>query len=213
MWWPSYDDGFDTGNTAVAFSLNRVQEAPPAPEPPEFSASGDYERRIRENLSAGRNLGAPVTATDPNNDRLTYTIPSSDYFEIIDSTGQLRTKTELDHEDQDQHFVSVTATDPGGLTDTVTVTITVEDVDETPVVSGPSSVNIRENGGEEIDTYTSTDPDEEGIDLVLTGADAEDFTLNSGGVLALNEVTDFEKPGRLQPGQPLPGYHRGPGAG
>ena len=65
--------------------------------------------------------------------------------------------------------MSVTATDPGGLTDTVTVTITVEDVDETPVVSGPPSVNIRENGGEEIDTYTSTDPDEEGIDLGSDG--------------------------------------------
>ena len=189
----SYDDGFDTGNTAVAFSLNRVQEAPPSPEPPEFPAGGDYDRSIRENLSSGRTLGPPIRATDPNNDRLTYTIPASDYFEIVDSTGQLRTKAMLDHEDRAEHIVTVTATDPGGLTDTDTVTITVEDVDETPVVSGPTSVNFRENGGGGIGPYTSTDPDEEGIDLVLTGTDAEDFTLNSGD-LTLNEVPNFEEP-------------------
>ena len=35
----------------------------------------DYgQRTIRENMRAGRNLGAPVTATDANNDRLTYSI-------------------------------------------------------------------------------------------------------------------------------------------
>ena len=32
----SYNDGFDTGNTAIAVSANRVQEAPPAPEAPVF---------------------------------------------------------------------------------------------------------------------------------------------------------------------------------
>ena len=189
----SYDDGFDDGNTAVAFSAHRVQEAPTAPESPEFPTAGDYERSIRENLSSGRNLGAPVRATDPNNERLTYTIPASDEFEIVAATGQLRTKVGLDHEDQDEHTITVSATDPGGLTDTVTVTITVEDVDETPVISGPSSVNIRENSSGVMAIYSSTDPDEEGIDLVLTGADAEDFTFNSGD-LTLDEILNFEDP-------------------
>ena len=190
----SYDDGFDTDNTAMAFSAYRVQEPPATPQSPEFATNGDYERSIRENLSAGRNLGAPVRATDPNNEKLTYSIPTSDDFEIIDSTGQLRTNAMLDHEDQDVHTITVTATDPGGLTDTVTVTITVEDVDETPVVLGPASVNIWEYDSGNIETYTSTDPDEEGIDLVLTGADAEEFTLSSDGVLALKEPLDFEEP-------------------
>ena len=192
----TYDDGYDTGNSASAVSVNRVQEAPPAPEPPVFPADGDYDRSIRENLSAGRNIGAPVTATDGDNDRLTYTIPASDEFEIVESTGQLRTKAELDREGQDQHFVTVTATDPGGLTDTVTVTITVEDVDETPVVSGPGSLELEEgtSAGTTLATYTSTDPDRKGIDLVLSGTDSEDFTLSSSGVLTFNEVPNFEEP-------------------
>ena len=211
----SYDDGHGTGKTAAAVSVNRVQEAPPVPEPPVFPADGDYERTIRENLTAGRNLGAPVAATDGNNDRLTYNIAASDEFEIVESTGQLRTKAELDHEGREQHFVTVTATDPGGLTDTVSVTITVEDVDETPVVSGPSSLEFEEGTGTgaALATYTSTDPDLKGIDLVLSGADGEDFTLSSGGVLTFNEVPRLRGAGRLQPRQPLPVHRRGQGAG
>ncbi len=187
----SYDDAFGS-KTVVAVSANRALAVNPDNVRPEFPANGDYERTIRENLPAGRNLGAPVTATDGNDDRLTYSIGVNDNFKIVEATGQLRTKTVLDHEDQKQHFVTVTATDPGNLAVTVTVTITVEDVDETPVISGPDSVNIRENSGGVIATYTSTDPDEEGIAWVLTGADAEDFTLISGS-LTFNEIPDYEK--------------------
>ena len=103
-----------------------------------------------------------MTATDGNNDRLTYSIPASDEFEIVESTGQLRTRAELDREGQDQHFVTVTATDPGGLTDTVTVTITVEDVDETPVVSGQASPEVAENGNRNVATYYGHRPGRRG---------------------------------------------------
>ena len=75
-----------------------------------FPDNRDYDHAFRENLPAGRNLGAPVTATDGDNDRLTYSTPPSDYFEIVDSTGQLSTKAELDHETRPTHTVTVTAT-------------------------------------------------------------------------------------------------------
>ena len=188
----SYDDGHGDDKTAFAVSANRVQEAPPVPLPPEFP-DGDHERSIRENTRAGRNLGAPVTATDGNNDRLTYTIVASDHFEIVEGTGQLRTRVELDHETSPTRTVTVTATDPGGDGDTVDVTITVEDVDETPVVTGPTSPEVAENGNTDVSTYTSTDPDLKGIEWVLTGTDREDFNLSSGGVLTFNEVPDYEE--------------------
>ena len=133
----SYDDGFDTGNTATAVSANLAVAVNPGNLRPEFPSTADYNRTIRENLSP-RNLGAPVRATDENSgDRLTYSIPASDLFEINQSTGQLRTKVALDHEEQPSHTITVTATDPGNLTASQSVTITVEDVDETPVISGP----------------------------------------------------------------------------
>ncbi len=188
----SYDDGFDTSNTAAAVSANRVQVRPPDPAPPVFGLDGDYQRTIRENTRASTNLGAPVTATDINNDKLTYSIDDTTNFEIVESTGQLRTRVELDHEEQASRSVVVTATDPDNTSDNVTVTITVENVDETPVVSGPATVDVAENAGTSVATYAATDPDDTGIDWILTGTDSGPFTL-SGGVLTFNEVPDYEE--------------------
>ena len=191
----SYDDGHGTGKTATAVSANRAQEAPPDPEAPVFPADVDYERSIRENTRAGTNLGAPVRATDANNDRLTYTIPASNYFEINEASGQLRTKVELDHETGPTHTVTITATDPGNDTGNVDVTITVEDVDETPVVSGGTSLEFEEgtSTGTPLASYTATDPEMETTAWGLSGTDRDDFEI-SNGVLTFNTAPDFESP-------------------
>ena len=48
----SYDDGHGDDKSAAAVSANRVQEAPPQPEPPVFPVGGDYDQRsIRENTA------------------------------------------------------------------------------------------------------------------------------------------------------------------
>ena len=191
----SYDDGFDTGNTAAAVSANRVLAVNPDNVRPEFPANGDYNRSIRENLTP-RNLGAPVTATDENSDRMTYSILESDLFEINQTTGQLGTKVMLDHETGDSHTIAVTANDPSGDTGTVDVTITVEDVDETPVISGPSTVDFAEGAAGTVATYTATDPDDKGIDLMLTGSDDDALTLSGSGLsrtLAFQNAPNFEE--------------------
>ena len=120
----------------------------------------------------------------------------SELFEIVEATGQLRTKIELDHEEQATRTIVVTATDPGDDTDSVNVTITVEDVDETPVVTGPTTLEFEEDTstGTTLATYMSTDPDRKGVDMELTGTDSEHFTLSSGGALSFNAVPDFEEP-------------------
>ena len=191
----SYDDGHGAGKSATSVSADRVQARPADPEPPVFPADGNYARIIRENMRAGTNVGALVAATDANNDRLTYSIGVSDYFEIVASTGQIRTRAELDHETGPTMTVTVTATDPGGLADSIAVTVTVEDVDETPVVTGESTLEFQEgeSTGATLATYRSTDPDRRGIDLELSGNDSGDFTL-SGGTLTFNAVPNFEEP-------------------
>ena len=195
----SYDDGYGDDKNAAAVSSNRVQEAPPAPAPPVFPADGDYDRTIRENLRAGRNVGAPVTATDGNNDRLTYSIAASDEFEIVESTGQLRTKAELDYEGREQHFVTVTATDPGGLTDTVSVTITVTDVNEGPEISrvGSAPGSVRENYDPSLvlARYTATDPEGGTVSRWRTsGTDGGDFVISEQGELRFRNSPDYERP-------------------
>ncbi len=192
----TYDDGFDTGNTAAAVTANRVQVVTPGNEDPVFPADGDYARSVRENQPSGSNVGTPVTAIDSNSDRLTYSIADSDLFEIDQSTGQLRTRVELDHEGHATHTVQVSAIDPSGADDEIDVTITVEDVDETPVVSGPATLEFEEGTGTTITlgSYTATDPDETGVGLVISGTDSEDFTLSGSGDLTFNEVPDYENP-------------------
>ena len=101
-------------------------------EEPAFPSMTDT-RTIRENTAAGVSLGAPFTATDPDTgDTLTYSLSGNDseFFAIDPASGRLQTKAALDYEDTPSYTVTVTATDPSGVFDTVNVTITVDDVDE-----------------------------------------------------------------------------------
>ena len=122
----------------------------PTNRPPAFSSSSTT-RRVDENTPSGRNIGSPVTATDPDGDTLTYSIGGSS-FSIVSSTGQLRTKAALDYETTSSYSVSVTAKDPSNASDSIMVTINVGDVEEgnVPVCnSAPSLVrNLEVNPGD-----------------------------------------------------------------
>ena len=79
------------------------------------------------------NIGAPITATDDDNDIITYTIQNSrtSPFYIDWFTGQLQVGTPLDYEDQTSHTVTVVATDPSGEKDEIVVTVNVNNLEET----------------------------------------------------------------------------------
>ena len=87
---------------------------------------------MAENTGAGMDIGAPVTATDANDDALDYTLGGTDAasFDIDPATGQLMTKVALDYETKGSYEVMVTASDSGGLSDSIDVTITVTNEDE-----------------------------------------------------------------------------------
>ena len=108
---------------------------------------------------AGENIGAPVAATDDDNDTLTYSldVTSLATFDIVATTGQLQTKAALDYETGTiSYTVTVTAVDPSGADDTITVTIPVTNVDEAGTVTLSSTQPV-----EEIRlTATLDDPDD-----------------------------------------------------
>ena len=86
-------------------------------ENPEFPGAATT-RSVDEKTVAGEDIGAPVAATDADeDDELTYTLSGTDAasFDIISATGQLQTKAALDHETKDSYTVIVTATDEAGL--------------------------------------------------------------------------------------------------
>ena len=94
-------------------------------------------RSVDENTVAGVNLGAPFTATDGDNDTLTYSLDAAGAasFDIGASSGQLQTKAALDFETSANYFIIVIATDTSGGIVTIPVPITVNNVDEPGTVT------------------------------------------------------------------------------
>ena len=121
-----YDDGEGMGKMASMQTM-MVTTAP------EFADSEDGARSVAENTEAGMEIGAPVTATDANDDTLTYALGGTDTasFDIDTATGQLMTVAALDYETKATYSVTVTASDSGGLSDSIDVTITVTNEDDT----------------------------------------------------------------------------------
>ena len=106
---------------------------PPTNNPPVFAEGASTTRTIAENTATGTNVGSAVSATDADNDTLTYTLSGTDAaaFSIVSTTGQLRTQAALDYETKSIYTVVITASD-GSLTDTISVRINVTDIDENP---------------------------------------------------------------------------------
>ena len=92
----------------VTITVTDVNEAP------EFPAAEDGLRTVPDHSEASQNIGAPVAATDDDDDTLTYTLGGTDAasFDIVSTSGQLQTKDPLDYETKLSYTVTVTATDP-----------------------------------------------------------------------------------------------------
>ena len=108
--------------------------------PPEFTAANE-DPSFPENLgdattSSATNIGAPIGATDEDNDTLEYSLAGTDAasFTLDGRTGQLRTKVGVNYsyEARSSYAVRVEA-DDGTDPVTVDVTIAVEDVNEPPL--------------------------------------------------------------------------------
>ena len=161
-----YADAVGSGRTGTKAAANAVVQDLAAqapvfkPKPASRSVPENYATGIRyggtnDDDYTHPNVGAVVTATDPNDDTLTYSLGGADMgsFSINQETGQItvKTATELNLEAKPTYMVTVTAIDPGGLDDSVDVTIKLTDVDEAPMImvgglaiSGMSSVEYTE---------------------------------------------------------------------
>ena len=218
------DDNIGPAATVSFTSPNPVQAVRPPGDntAPAFSPTS-VTRRVEENSTG--DVGGPVTATDGNGDKLTYTIAGEDVgsFKIDMATGQLMVgdDIELNYESDSSYEVMVTATDSSGTpTGTAaTVAINVIDVDEKPVFATESNedgvlnaggvVAAQTEGRTVIDTddnpaiLEASDPDGKEVTLTLMGDDAGSFELAAdeddtnavSQVLSFKEKTDYEMPG------------------
>ncbi len=185
--------------TASKVSDNAVLGGPEVNVAPEFLEDDPASRSVNENAAEGAAVGDPVAAEDRNGDDLTYTLGGDDAgsFSIDAATGQISvgTGTSLDFESQATYNVSVTATDPDGLTDSIGVVISVNNVDEAPAIAADSTeMEYAENGTDAVATFTATDP--EGVTSIgweLSGNDSDNFAI-AAGVLSFISSPDYENP-------------------
>ena len=94
----TYTDRRGSGKTALSQQTAPVTANPIVNAPPRFRGGSSWSA---EEGVAGRNVGSPTSATDRDNDTLTYGIQSggdSALFEIDPSSGQVRLAQALDFE-------------------------------------------------------------------------------------------------------------------
>ena len=147
----------ETGNNCSGAVTVTVVNSPPVIT----SASG---ASVPEGTSGVVYTG---TATDPDGDTVTWSKRDHDHadFNLNSSSGALSFGSAPDFEDPDdsdtnnQYKVTLVATDPAGAYDTQLVTITVDDVDGTPTVTGPASITKAEKSARKVAAYTVSDPD------------------------------------------------------
>ena len=212
----SYADGHGTGKAVYVLSEFPVRAEPAANSPPMFDNTALATRDVDENAARGALVGAPVTATDSNSDDsdvLTYTIPETtpgNPFAIDKKTGQIMVDGAVHHEvvggNGGTYTVVVTATDPSGEADTFNVTITANDVNEKPTVTGSASETIAEIDSTPDDPgnytyeaftedYTEADTDEgDETTFSVGGDDASAFDISTTGELTFKSNPDFESP-------------------
>ena len=146
------------------------------------------------------NVGGVITATDPdeNAEMPQYSLSGADamYFRVRDD-GQIEVgaSAKLDYETKPTYYmVTLTATDSFSASSSIAVTITVNDVDEAPDVSGDEEADYAENGTGAVATYTATDPEGASVSWSL-GTDGQSGLFDiSGGVLTFKDSPDFESP-------------------
>ena len=189
----------DSATDAIAVTVNLTD----ANDAPVFSEGENATRSVPENSGADVNVGAPLTATDQDNDTLTYTLggTDADSFEIVESSGQLTTKqgVSYDLETKAPYSVTVTATDPDSSADAIAVTINLTDVNEAPVFTEGDSTtrSLAENSGANVNVgaaVSATDPDTgDTLAYSLGGTDAASFAINaSSGQLKTKAALDYE---------------------
>ena len=104
----------------------------------------------------------------------------------------------FDYERKRSYRVTIRATDPSGDNTTLTLTIPVMDVDESPVIADggeaidyPEIKSSRPNTDRVFD-YNASDPERKSLTWSLSGANADQFDLDQNGVLTFKSAPDFE---------------------
>jgi len=166
--------------------------------PTDVSLSGTS---VAENQPSGTAVGSLATTDSDAGDTFTYALVSgigaADNASFSIASGQLRTAAAFDYETKSSYSIRVRTTDQGGLYYEKAFTISVINVNETPVNISLSGGSVTENQpvGTTVGTFSTTDGDigNPFTYMLVSGAGSTDnasFTI-SGNELKTAEVFDF----------------------
>ena len=197
----SASDGVLTTSQTVDVSVSNVNEAPVITA---FGGGSSATVSLGENVTAV----ATIAAADPDGTPLSYSLGGADaaLFTIDALSGALSFRTAPDYESpadagtDSTYDVVVTASD-GSLSDSLTLAVSVANVNEAPVLTSfgggaSAAVGVAENS-----TFagvpTARDPEGGFVTYAIVGgADAPLFALNSGSnAIRFLTSANFEAPG------------------
>ena len=184
------------GTTSIAVEIRITNEN----DVPVFTETGSVSRTIPENTVANTNIGTPVSATDEDDDSLTYSLGGVDAltFDIDNTNGQIKTKEALDYETKLLYSVEVSVNDSNGGIVKVAVTINVSDANDAPVFSDGDSTtrSVAENAVADTNIgspVSATDQDEDDLTYSLGGTDVASFDIDTNtGQLKTKAALDFD---------------------
>ena len=159
----SYTDGPHGAKELTSAATLAVAPDPGQNQAPEFTPY-TIDCEVDEDRARGDLFGCVVTATDGDNDPVSYDLPGDAPFAVETRTGRIRLTGPLDHETQPQHRVNVVATD-GLLSSNATVIIAVADIDE------PGTITLDINGA--LRPGTTLNPSLADEDCGPSGCDAQ----------------------------------------
>ena len=145
-----------------------------------------------------------ATATDPDADRLSFTLGGTDagLFNINTTSGAVTFNTAPNFEapadagKNNVYDITVTASDGSLSSTSQPVAITVTNTNEAPSITSAAAASFAENATGTVYTATGSDPDANTtLTFVLGGTDAALFNINTtSGALTFKTAPNFEAP-------------------
>ncbi|HEX2836410.1 MAG TPA: cadherin domain-containing protein [Thermoanaerobaculia bacterium] len=167
------------GTATITVNLNNVNDAP---------VVNDQSFSVNENVANGTVVGTVAASDEDAGQTLTYSITAGNTgtaFAINPANGQITVANPINYEAVSSYSLTVQVQDngAGNLTDTATVTVTINNLNENPVVT-PATFAIAENSanGTVVGTVAASDPD---VGQTLTYAITAG---NTGGAFAINSA-------------------------
>ena len=149
-----------------------------------------------ENQPVGTIIGE-FNATDPDGDAITYHFvngENNNSLFTLETNGTLKTATTFDYETNASiYYIIVQAKDELNATVEGNFTVTLENLNEPPIITSGDTFSVQENGLI-VAVVSASDPEEDTLYFNVGGEDGSKFQIYDDGTLSFIDWSDYENP-------------------